>query len=105
MRAQPIVTHGRARILALGMCLASSVFPAWASTKAPEGNALTLDWATTDAGGGTSAGGNFSVSGTIGQVDADPLQPSSGANFEVVGGFWVVSAAPAADPMFRDGFE
>lgn len=37
-------------------------------------------------GGGTSSGGSFSVSGTIGQHDAG--QPMAGGNFELTGGFW-----------------
>lgn len=78
-----------------------------AASSASAGNTLSVDWSTIDAGGGTSTGGNYSVSGTIGQVDADPLQPSSGGNFALTGGFWVVANAttPASDLIFKDGFE
>jgi len=41
---------------------------------------------TVDGGGGTSSGGTFSVSGTIGQPDAAPV--SAGGTFAVTGGFW-----------------
>lgn len=44
-----------------------------------------IDWYTIDGGGGTSTGGVFSVSGTIGQPDAGVM---SGGNFTVQGGFW-----------------
>jgi hypothetical protein len=46
---------------------------------------FAIDWFTIDGGGGTSAGGSYSVSGTIGQPDAGTL---SGGNYELVGGFW-----------------
>lgn len=51
---------------------------------------LTIDWFTIDGGGGTSAGGVYTVSGTIGQPDAGTM---SGGNFTLVGGFWGVIAA------------
>jgi hypothetical protein len=75
-----------------------------AAGAASAGGDLRVDWSTIDAGGGTAAGGNFSLNGTIAQVDADPLQPSSGGNFELTGGFWVIDTA-ALDPIFRDDFE
>lgn len=88
------------RILAVALLSAGI-----AGAAAPEGTALSVDWSTIDAGGGTSAGGNFSVSGSIAQIDADPLQPASGGNLEITGGFWVVDTSAAADPLFRNGFE
>jgi hypothetical protein len=42
-------------------------------------------------GGGTSTGGVYAVSGTIGQPDASG--PSSGGPFSVVGGFWALPSA------------
>ncbi len=45
----------------------------------------SIDWYTVDGGGGTSTGGVYSVTGTIGQPDADAM---SGGNYTVVGGFW-----------------
>jgi hypothetical protein len=44
-----------------------------------------LSWSTIDAGGGTSSGGEFEVSGTIGQPD---VGMASGGAFELTGGFW-----------------
>ena len=46
----------------------------------------TIDWWTIDGGGGTSTGGGFAVSGTIGQPDAGPVL--SGGTFQLTGGFW-----------------
>ena len=71
---------------------------------ASAGGDLSVDWSTTDAGGGIATGGDFSLSGTIAQVDADTLQPSTGGNYELTGGFWVIDTA-APDLMFRDDFE
>jgi hypothetical protein len=51
----------------------------------------SIDWFTIDGGGGTSTGGVYSVSGTIGQPDASP-QPLTGGNFALVGGFWSLLA-------------
>ena len=42
-------------------------------------------WSTIDGGGGTSAGGKYVVSGTIGQPDA---AYSASGNYELLGGFW-----------------
>ena len=46
-----------------------------------------LSWHTIGGGGGTSSGGGFTVSGTIGQHDADAVGMTGGA-FELNGGFW-----------------
>ena len=50
----------------------------------------SIDWFTIDGGGGASAGGVYSVSGTIGQHDAGG--PMTGGNFSLTGGFWSLSA-------------
>ena len=50
----------------------------------------SIEWFTIDGGGGTSTGGVYSVTGTIGQPDAGKM---SGGNFTVDGGFWGVIAA------------
>ena len=46
-----------------------------------------INWHTVGGGGGTSSGGIYSLSGTIGQPEAGVL---TGAQFELVGGFWSV---------------
>ena len=48
----------------------------------------SIDWFTIDGGGGTSTGGVYSVSGTIGQPDAGLHR---GGNYALVGGFWGVA--------------
>jgi hypothetical protein len=45
----------------------------------------SIAWFTVDGGGGTSSGGQFTVSGTIGQPDAGLL---AGGRFSLAGGFW-----------------
>ena len=51
---------------------------------------FSIDWFTIDGGGGTSTGGVYSVSGTIGQPDAGKM---SSGNFSIDGGFWGIIAA------------
>ena len=56
------------------------------------GNAenYSIGWAKIAGGGGTSTGGVYSVSGTIGQPDAGAM---SGGNYTLQGGFWGLIAA------------
>jgi hypothetical protein len=58
-------------------------------------------------GGGQSSGGAFAIQGTIGQADADPLQPSTGGVFAISGGFWpgIEPSVPQGDAVFANGFE
>jgi len=46
---------------------------------------FSIDWYTIDGGGGTSAGGAFQLSGTIGQHDAGVM---SGGQYTLTGGYW-----------------
>ena len=46
------------------------IFSAMVMAKAGD---FSLDWSTIDGGGGTSTGGVYSVSGTIGQPDAGAM--------------------------------
>lgn len=66
------------------------------------GNAqnYTIDWFTVDGGGGTSTGGVYAVSGTIGQPDAGNM---SGGNYTLTGGFWGILAAiqTPGSPLLR----
>ena len=66
------------------------------------GGDFEITKSTIDSGGGTSSGGDFSMTGTIGQHDAN-WQPSTGEGFSVTGGFWV--DAGVSDAIFKDGFE
>lgn len=54
-------------------------------------------------GGGQSSGGDFSMSGTVGQPDASAS--ISGGAFELRGGYWVDAAPAGPERVFRDGFE
>jgi hypothetical protein len=51
-----------------------------------------VNWWSVDGGGGTSQGGDYAVSGTIGQPDTSPLM--SGDDFTIVGGFWGGAMTP-----------
>jgi len=69
------------------------------------------------SGGGSSSGGAYAVTGSIGQADADPLHPASGGVYALTGGFWFVqpTTGPGPEPgpgcgsdtdcIFADGFE
>lgn len=60
---------------------------------------------TIDNGGGRSTGGQFTLTGSIGQPDAS-LQTASGGNFQLTGGFWANGVVtPPGELLFSDGFE
>jgi hypothetical protein len=75
-----------ARPRRLILCLFTSAFclSALAQTN------YTMDWHSVDGGGGTSTGGVYSASGTIGQPDAGG--PMTGGDFSLTGGFWALYA-------------
>ena len=73
---------GRAWATALEWLLATAILGQAAD--------YSLDWSTVDGGGGTSTGGVYTVSGTVGQPDAGRM---GGGNYSVSGGFWSVLAA------------
>ena len=51
-----------------------------------QGQSYSVDWYKIAGGGGTSTGGVYAVSGTIGQHDASGAM--NGGNYSVTGGFW-----------------
>ena len=51
----------------------------------------SIDWFKIAGGGGTSTGGVYSLSGTIGQPDAGG--PMTNGQYSVTGGFWVLPTA------------
>lgn len=55
---------------------------------------MDISWFTIDGGGGTSSGGGFTLSGTVGQPDPGT---ATGGGFTLVGGFW--PGATAAPPL------
>jgi hypothetical protein len=50
----------------------------------------SIDWFKISGGGGTSTGGVYAASGTIGQPDAGGAM--SGGNYSLTGGFWSLIA-------------
>ena len=52
----------------------------------------SVDWFKVAGGGGTSSGGQYSVTGTIGQPEAG-VAISGGYYYSVIGGFWSLVAA------------
>ena len=60
----------------------------------------SIDWWTVDGGGGTSTGGVYAVSGTVGQPDAGLTM--TGGVYSVTGGFWalpIVVQTPGAPTL------
>jgi hypothetical protein len=51
----------------------------------------SIDWYKIAGGGGTSTGGTYSVSGTIGQPDASGAM--TGGSYSLTGGFWALISA------------
>ncbi len=68
------------RVLTIGIVL-------WAGSAQAQ---YSIDWYKVAGGGGTSTGGIYSVSGTIGQADAGTM---TGGNYSLTGGFWSIIAA------------
>jgi len=61
----------------------------------------SVDWYKVAGGGGTSTGGTYSVTGTIGQHDAGG--PMTGGNYSLTGGFWAlisVIQSPGGPTLF-----
>ena len=69
--------------------MASLVFLAAAVIS--QAQSYSIDWHTIDGGGGTSTGGVYAVSGTIGQPDAGG--PMNGGQFTLTGGYWALPTA------------
>jgi hypothetical protein len=69
------------------------------SAVAGQAQNFSIDWHTIDGGGGTSTGGVYAVSGTVGQPDAGG--PMTNAQYSVTGGFWALPQAvqTAGAPM------
>ena len=98
-----MIMLSKSRTIAFGVASAL-----WLAIAAPGGNHDTersartgaatggfdLTWFTVDGGGGTSSGGDFVLSGTIGQPDAGDL---AGGGFTLRGGFWQPVAAGCGD--------
>jgi len=61
---------------------------------AASAQSYSIDWFTIDGGGRTSTNAVYSLTGTIGQPDADG--PMTGGNYALTGGFWALPSAVQA---------
>jgi hypothetical protein len=59
---------------------------------AARAQSFTINWYTIDAGGGTSVGGAYTLTATIGQFDAGA--PMSGGPFLLEAGYWPGLSGP-----------
>ena len=74
------------------------------ATTSVAANDFTLDWYTVDGGGEMwTTGGEFELSGTIGQPDASSTI-MTGGDFELSGGFWPGVPAYQLADMNCDGY-
>jgi hypothetical protein len=79
----PAAARNGVRALPLRLCVVALI-----SLLASAGFAqsYSIDWYKVSGGGGTSTGGVYAVSGTIGQHDAG--RAMTGGNYSLTGGFW-----------------
>ena len=71
----------KTKLAILGCLLCCVSISAFAQT-------YTIDWYKIAGGGGTSTGGTYQVSGTIGQPDASGAM--TGGSYSLTGGFWSI---------------
>ncbi len=71
---------------ALGLLLSAFLLPPSSFAQS-----YSIPWFTIDGGGGSSTGGPFSLSGTIGQPDAGG--PMTNGQYSITGGFWALPQA------------
>jgi hypothetical protein len=68
------------------------------------GQSFDLFWHTVDGGGGmNSTGGAFTLSGNIGQPDAQTPPIMAGGSFELTGGYWPAAALVCTCPGDLNG--
>ncbi len=91
--------HRTTLVIAFIVCIATGLVTAKAAAQP-----FTLNWYTIDGGGGTSTGGTFELSGTIGQPDASGALTAG--SFELTGGFWadLGTGGPCSDADFVEPF-
>jgi hypothetical protein len=78
---------GSIRALSMALGLAGLLFlPAFEASA----QQYTIDWSKIAGGGGSSTGGVYAVTGTLGQPDTGTM---SGGSYSVQGGFWGIVAA------------
>jgi hypothetical protein len=67
-----------------------ALLAAFALTLSVRAQTYSIDWYKVSGGGGTSTGGVYAVSGTIGQPDASGAM--TGGSYSLTGGFWSLYA-------------
>jgi hypothetical protein len=86
LNLQPVVEAAVKSSFAIWLALGTTlIFPGLVRAQS-----YSIDWYKVSGGGGTSTGGVYQLSGTIGQHDAGG--PTVGAAFSLVGGFWSLIA-------------
>jgi len=81
MRRVSFIAASQLWLVSLGVLMVGGAYPTETFAAGP----YQIDWHTIDGGGGTSSGGPYVLTGTIGQPDADWCV---GGNYELLGGFW-----------------
>jgi hypothetical protein len=90
------------RLTRWGAGLAALLLAVWASAGRLPAQVLNSSWKTVDTGGGVSALGIYSVSGTAGQPDAGA--PLLAGSYRLEGGFWPAAVSLPSNLIFADGF-
>ena len=86
----PVSGRGHFHALPLLALVLSTIFSQLSTASA---QSYTIDWYKVAGGGGTSTGGTYAVSGTIGQPDASSAM--TGGSYALTGGFWALYAVQA----------
>ena len=71
--------------LLIALCLIAFLLFSIQAVRAAGSASYSLDWWTVDSGGGTSQGGSYSLSGTVGQAEPGALY---GGDYSLAEGFW-----------------
>jgi hypothetical protein len=75
-------THHCIAVVLVALALVSLV----SGVRSQADDGYDLSWFTVDGGGGKSGGGEYALSGTIGQSDAGAFM--AGGEYSLTGGFW-----------------
>lgn len=94
--------HGRTFGFVAALLLVGGAWIGWnAFAGGLSGGDFEIVSSTIDGGGGSSTGGDFEMSGTIGQPDAGAVM--TGGDFELTGGFWAGVSSASGAPGDCDG--
>ena len=79
---------GGGRVVAVSKCALTLVALSLVVVSVLHAQSYSINWFKVAGGGGTSTGGTYQVSGTIGQHDAGG--PMTNGQYSLIGGFWSV---------------